>query len=82
MFPIVGPVRRWPSGRGRAAALTSHSRIVPSLLPLASMRPSPLNATGTSEPVLKPVPGASRKDSGVFSVFSSREDSSDVRCIR
>ena len=35
----------WPSGRGCAGSVTSHSWIVPPLSPLASMCPSGLNAT-------------------------------------
>ena len=41
----VPAVRGWPSGRGCAGSATSHSRIVPSSLPLASVCPSGLNAT-------------------------------------
>ena len=39
------PVRGWPSGRGCAGSVTSHSRTVPSASPLASVCPSGLNAT-------------------------------------
>ena len=42
--PVL-PVRGWPSGRGCAGSATSHSRTVPSSPPLASVRPSGLNAT-------------------------------------
>ena len=45
------PVRGWPSGRGCAGSATSHSRIVPSRLPLASVCPPGLNATDSTTPV-------------------------------
>src|SRR6185437_12813447 len=40
-----GPVRSRPRDRDRAGLATSHSRTVPSLLPLARARPPGLNAT-------------------------------------
>ena len=46
------PVRGWPSGRGCAGSATSHSRTVPSALPLASVCPSGLNATESTAALL------------------------------
>ena len=72
------PVRGWPSGRGYAGSATSHSRIVPSELPLASVCPSGLNATECTNPA----PVAKGAGRGVFSVSSRREARSWVGWMR